>query len=159
MTARTLIAATAVALACVGCATRGTLQPATTCGYPFCTIDVRVVDDGSGGKKLELASGGNVNMMTRHRYAAILWTLQTDGYEFRGGSVRPHTGRAVPGKETTGQGAWDRQMIGTGCYYGVCSVTNANTERGTFYYDITVYPSAGTPGGPITIDPAIMNDP
>lgn len=153
------IVAVVAALLAAGCATRTTVQPGKDCGFPLCTVSVRVVDDGQGGKKLDLEGDGNIRMLTRHRLTAIMWKLQTDGYEFRGNSIHPHTGQPTPGKETTAQGAWDRQLIQGSTSWDTFYVTNLNTERATLYYDITVYPSYGTAGPPIRLDPAIFNDP
>ena len=123
-----------------------------------CWIDVRVVDDGKGGKKLEIEDDGNAKMPKKFRWVAIIWTLKTDGYEFRNDGIVPHTGRPIPGKDTTTQGTWDRQITrGSSGRWDQFYVWNLNSDRVTMYYDVKVYPYDG--GAPITLDPAIVNDP
>jgi hypothetical protein len=161
MTIKTFIAGTAVALVALGCATRDPMPfpVGKDCFYPACSVDVEVVDDGGGGKKLKVEGDGNLRMGTRHRLVAVIWNLRTPGYEFRGNSIRPHTSSATPGKVATATGVWERQIINHSYWYDSFSVTNRNTERLVLYYDITVYPSRGTSGQPVILDPAIMNDP
>ena len=154
-----LIAVAGLALMAGGCATRATIEPGKDCGFPACYVSVRVVDDGKGGKKLDVEDGGNIRMMTRHRLVALVWTLSADGYEFRYGSIRPHRHPAMPGKEPTPQGVWDSQLVGGGYSWNYYYATAMNTVDATMYYDITVYPSAGTGGPPISLDPVIVNDP
>lgn len=149
------------ALVVSGCATLDTapITNATDCFYPACSIDVTVVDDGKGGKILKAAEEGNVRMGTRHRVVAIVWNLRTPGYEFRGDSVAPRTTRATPGASITPPGVWSQEIYPHAYWWDNISVTNLNNERRTLYYDLTVYPSTGTPGKPLTLDAAILNDP
>ncbi len=153
--------ACAAALAAMGCATRDPMPFATAkdCFYPACSLDVEVVDDGAGGKKIKVEADGNVRMGTRHRVVAIVWRLRTPGYEMRYDSIRPHTGRSTPGKESTPRGVWESQMFPSGYSGDYVSITNLNTERVVMHYDIKLYPLRGLSGEPITLDPAIMNDP
>ena len=96
MTTTRLAIGIAATFLAAGCATRETAPYAQgkDCFYPACSIAVDVVDDGKGGKKLQVEADGNVRMGTRHRLVAIVWKLRTPGYEFRDSSVRPHAGRA-----------------------------------------------------------------
>ena len=161
MTPKNLVVAVAVTLVTSGCATLEPMPFASgkDCFYPSCSLAVEVVDDGRGGKRLKVEADGNVRMGTRHRLVAIIWNLKTPGYEFHGDSIYPHTGRATATKPSTGVGAWNQQILSHAYWNDSISVTNHNNERTVLYYDITVYPSFGTPGGPLTLDPAIMNDP
>jgi hypothetical protein len=160
MKMRTLVFGIAAALVSAGCATRDPMPFATgmDCFYPACSIDVEIVDDGSGGGKLKLAGDGNIRMGTRHRLVAIVWKIRTPGYEFRGDSIRPHSGRLVEGRPATNLGEWEQQILPHPYFYDTYSVTDRNSERTTLVYDITVYPSAGTAGKPITLSRTIVND-
>jgi len=163
MTLRTLSVALA-SLALAACATREPMPfaAATDCFFPICSIDVEVVDAPGGRKQLKLANDGNVRMGTRHRLVAIVWRLNTPGYEFRGDSIWPHTALGAAGTvgaERTSQGTWDRQIIALSNTFNTYSVTNQNRERLVLWYDITVYPARGTAGEPITAVRGIMNDP
>ena len=123
-----------------------------------CWIDVRVVDDGAGGQKLDIEDNGNARMPFKFRWVSIVWTVKTPGYELRADSIQPHAGRPVPGKETTSQGLWNRQIApGNSSRWDQFYVWNLNTEAVTMYYNIKVYPIDG--GAPIVVDPAIINDP
>ncbi|MCC7040848.1 MAG: hypothetical protein IT516_11130 [Burkholderiales bacterium] len=155
-----LIVAVAI-LGASGCATQDPkpFANAVECFYPACSIDVTVVDDGRGGKKLALTDDGNVQMGTRHKVVAIVWNMRTPGYEFRADSIEPHTRRAGPGKPATSAGVWANEIIAHGVAFDSISVTNLNNERRLLHYDVTVYPSRGTPGAPLTVGAAIMNDP
>ena len=161
MTMRTLAAGAAAALLLAGCATHDPkpFANATDCFYPSCAIDVEVIDDGSGGKKLKVADDGNVRMGTRHKVVAIVWNLRTAGYEFRGGSIAPHAVRARHDAPATSGGVWSQEIIAHPYWSDSISVTNLNNERRLLHYDLTVYPSRGTPGTPLKLDAAIMNDP
>lgn len=147
------------ALIATACATNVKMEPGKDCAFPACYLSVRVVDDGKGGKKIDIEGGGNVRMMNRHKLVAIVWSLKGTEYEFRSNSIRPHTGRDGDGKLTTTRGEWDKQLLPALASWDSYYVTNRNTERVTLYYDMTVYPATGTPGPPITLDPAIFNDP
>ena len=125
---------------------------AKDCFYPACVIDVAVVEEG-GVRKLKLTGDGNVRMGTRHRLTAIMWNLQTPGYEFRG--VQPAGATSVEG---TSLGS-DSQIINHGWWYNSVSLTNLNTEPVVLRYDITVYPDRTTGGSPVTATAGIMNDP
>ncbi len=161
MTIRSLGLAALAAFGLAGCTTLDYVPPvnATDCFYPACSIDVTVVDDGKGGKILKAAEDGNVRMGTRHRVVAIVWNLRTPGYEFRGNSVAPRSTRSAPGAPITPSGAWSQEIIPHSYWWDNISVTNLNNERRVLYYDLTVYPSLGTSGGPLTMDAAILNDP
>lgn len=161
MSLKHLLPGAAIALFAAGCATLDTapIVNATDCFYPACSIDVTVVDDGKGGKMLKAAEDGNVRMGTRHRVVAIVWNLRTPGYEFRGDSVAPRTTRSAPGVPVTPPGVWSQEIIPHGYWWDNISVTNLNNERRVLYYDLTVYPSFGTPGKPLSLDGAILNDP
>ncbi|MBK9117393.1 MAG: hypothetical protein IPM22_17670 [Betaproteobacteria bacterium] len=161
MVNRNLIAGVAVAWLMSACAT---LEPmpfanAKDCFYPACSLDVEVVDDGKGGKKLKVEGDGNVRMGTRHRLVAIVWNLKTPGYEFRGDSVLPHTGATARGMPANAPGAWSQTIVPHGYWYDSISVTSMNTERRLLNYDLTVYPASGTPGDYVTANAAILNDP
>jgi len=160
MTLRYLAAAAFAALL-AGCATYDPkpFANATDCFYPACSIDVEVVDDGKGGKMLKAAEDGNVRMGTRHKVVAIIWNLRTPGYEFRGNSVLPHTARSAPGMPITPPGVWSQEILPHSYGWDNISVTNLNNERRMLHYDLTVYPSFGTPGRPLKLDAAILNDP
>lgn len=161
MSLKHLLPGAAIALFVAGCATYDPtpFAKATDCFYPACSIDVTVVDDGKGGKVLEAAGGGNVLMGTRHRVVAIVWNLRTPGYEFRGDSVMPRTTRSAPDAPVTPAGVWSQEIIPHAYWWDNISVTNLNNGRGLLYYDLTVYPSMGTPGKPLTLGAAILNDP
>lgn len=154
-----IVAVTVVAAA--GCTTQEPkpFANATECFFPACAIDVAVVDDGRGGKKLSLADDGNVQMGTRQKVVAIVWNLRTPGYEFRIDSLGPHTRRAAPGAPMTASGVWAQEIIPHAVWSDNISVTNMNNERRALYYDLTVYPMRGTPGTPLTATATIMNDP
>ena len=160
MTTTRLAIGIAATFLVAGCATRETAPYAQgkDCFYPACSIAVDVVDDGKGGKKLQVEADGNVRMGTRHRLVAIVWNLRTPGYEFRGSSVRPHAGRVGESSLATSQGDWYAQIIPLGNWYDNYSVTNQNTERVALSYDLTVYPSFGTAGQPMSLNPVIVND-
>jgi len=160
MTTKILVIGIAATLLATGCATREPKPFAAgkDCFYPACTISVEVVDDGNGGKKLKVEDDGNIIMGTRHRLVAIVWNLRTPGYEFRGDSIRPHVGRLGENKPATNQGDWDQQIIPHANWYDSYSVTNHNSDRSTLSYDITVYPSHGTTGPPLSLNPVIAND-
>jgi hypothetical protein len=159
MTIKNIVVGVAVGLAASGCATLDPMPFATgkDCFYPSCSLDVQVVDDGAGGKKLKVEADGNVRMGTRHRLVAIIWNLKTPGYEFRGDSIAPHT-RSTAGNPASGLGAWTQQILPHNYLEESISVTDQNTERLILYYDLTVYPSRGTPGNPVTLGSAIAND-
>ena len=110
MTIKTPLLATLGVLALASCATREPMPfpTATNCFYPACVIDVAVVEEG-GVRKLKMANDGNVRMGTRHRLTAIVWNLQTPGYEFRGDSLRAR--RA---------GRSESQVIGHNWWYHSC---------------------------------------
>ncbi|MFO1316453.1 MAG: hypothetical protein U1F58_12690 [Burkholderiales bacterium] len=161
MTLRHLLAIAALALVATGCST---LDPkpfanATDCFYPACTIDVDVVDDGAGGKKLKAADDGNVRMGTRHRLVGIVWKLRTPGYEFRGDSVQPSRTRAAGVAPGLPAGSWSQEIRAHPYWFDTVSVTNINEGRSLLAYELTVYPIAGTPGKPVTLQAAIVNDP
>ena len=160
MTTKTLAIGIAATLLAAGCATRDPMPFATAkdCFYPACSIDVQVVDDGSGGKRLQVEAGGNVRMGTRHRLVAIIWKLRTPGYEFRGDSIGPHASQSAGNTYVTGLGEWQQQILPHAYWYDTYSVTDQNTERVTLSYNITVYPSFGTPGRPVSFNSAIAND-
>jgi hypothetical protein len=160
MTTKKLVLGIAATLVVAGCATRDPMPfpVAKDCYFLACSMDVEIVEDGSGGKRLKLEADGNVRMGTRHRYVAIIWNLRTPGYEFHGDSVRPHNARSAQNKPVTNLGEWQQQILPNGYWYDNYSVTNLNSERITLSYDLTVYPSFGTPGPPISINPAIVND-
>jgi len=159
MTTRTLPLIIASALSLASCATSEQMpfSTATNCFYPACVIDVAVVDEG-GVRKLKLTNDGNVRMGTRHRLTAIVWNLQTPGYEFRGFGVRPHAGATAVSKATS-VGQWDSQMISHNWWYNSVSMTNLNTEPVVLAYDITVYPDRTTGGAPLTATAGIVNVP
>ena len=161
MTPKNLVVAVAAALAAVACATTDPMPFATgkDCFYPSCSLDVEVVDDGNGGKKLKVEADGNLRMGTRHRLVAIIWNLKTPGYEFHGDSIYPHTRSAAGGDIATPLATWEAQMLRHAYYYDSFSVTNYNNGRAVIYYDITVYPAPGTQGRPLALASAIMNDP
>lgn len=150
----------AVALAAAGCTTLDPMPFASgkDCFYPACSVDVQVVDDGKGGKRLQVESDGNLRMGTRHRLVAIVWKLRTPGYEFRPDSILPHSSRQTPGMATTSYGTWTSQFMPHAYWTDTYSVTNQNSERGMYYYDITVYPDRFTQGEPLTFIAAIAND-
>ena len=149
MTIKTLLSATLCVLLLAACATRATMPfpTATNCFYPACAIDVAVVEE-DGVRKLKLANDGNVRMGTRHRLTAIVWNIQTPGYEFRGDSLKPQGGVA-----------WQSQVISHNWWYNSVSVTNLNTDPGVMRYEITVYPDRTVGGSPLTARAGIMNDP
>ena len=161
MLIRNLIAGVAVAGATAACTTLDPMPVANArdCFYPACALDVEVVDDGKGGKKLKVDGDGNVRMGTRHRLVAIVWNLKTPGYEFRGDSIAPRAGTPPSGLPPTPRGAWSQAIVPHGYWYDSISVTSMNTERQLLNYEITVYPSRGTPGDQVTAVAAIMNDP
>jgi hypothetical protein len=154
-----LVGVAAVALAAAGCTTLdpSPLPMAKECFYPSCSLNVEVIDDGRGGKRLRVEADGNIRMGTRHRLVAIVWNLKTPGYEFRGDSIYPRTAREA-GRPATGLGEWSGQILPHAYWYDSFSVTNLNSERRTLHYDITVYPDRSTPGQPITSGAAIAND-
>lgn len=160
MTMKTLVIGIAAALLSAGCATRDPVPFAAVkdCFYPACTIDVEIVEDGSGGKKLKLEGDGNIRMGTRHRLVAIIWKLRTPGYEFSWDSIRPNSGRSAATGPANNMGAWGEQILPHPYLYDTYSVTDRNSERITLLYDITVYPSFGTAGAPISLSRAIVND-
>lgn len=160
MTMKPFALGVAAALLLAGCATREPMpfKAATDCFYPSCSLDVEVVDDGKGGKQLKVTDDGNIRMGTRHKVVAIVWNLRTPGYEFRNSSVGPHTARSAVGKPITPPGVWSQEIYWHPVNFDSISVTNLNNDRRVLYYDLTVYPSRGTPGGPLTLDAAIMND-
>jgi len=130
---------------------------ATDCFYPACVIDVAVVDT-NGVRTLKMANDGNVRMGTRHRLTAIVWNIQTPGYEFRGNSLRPpaqSVAVAGPASATT----WDNQIINHNWSFNSVSVTDLNTEPALLRYQLTVYPDSTVGGEPVTVTRAIMNDP
>ncbi len=161
MNLKTILPAAAAVAFLASCATHEPMPfaAATDCFYPACAVNVEVVDDGKGGKKLKAHGDGNVRMGTRHKLVAIVWNLKTPGYEFRGDSLQPHSTASVQGKPTTSYGVWSQEIQNHGYWSDSISVTNMNNERRLLHYDLTVYPSFGTPGRPLSLDAAIMNDP
>lgn len=161
MSIRHLILVVLAALTVSGCATKDPMpfQAGTDCFYPACAVNVEVVDDGKGGKKLRADGDGNVRMGTRHKLVAIVWNLKTPGYEFRGDSLQPYSTATTKGKPTTPYGVWSQEIQTHGYWSDSISVTNMNNERRMLHYDLVVYPSFGTAGGPLSLDAAIMNDP
>jgi hypothetical protein len=143
MMMKPLVIGIAAALVSAGCATRDPMPFAAVkdCFYPACSIDVEIVDDGSG------------------RHVAIIWKLRTPGYEFSGDSVRPHSGRSAENRPATNLGEWEQQILPHPYQYDTYSVSDRNSERITLSYDVTVYPSFGTAGTPISLSRAIVNDP
>lgn len=128
MTLGKLVTYALAAMALAGC---NTLDPkpfanGKDCFYPACALDVQVVDDGKGGKKLQVEGDGNVRMGTRHKVVAIVWNLKTPGYEFRGDSVAPTTGAAARGRPGTALGAWHQEIAPHGYWPDSISVTNMN---------------------------------
>jgi hypothetical protein len=160
MTMKALVFGVAAALALAGCATRDPMPFAAVkdCFYPACSIDVEIVEDGSGGKKLKLEGDGNIRMGTRHRHVAIVWKIRTPGYEFSWDSIRPHSSRSAENRSVTNVGEWEQQILPHPYLYDTYSVSDRNSERTTLYYEITVYPSTGTAGTPISLSRAIVND-
>ncbi|MCC6193101.1 MAG: hypothetical protein IT518_01410 [Burkholderiales bacterium] len=160
MKAMTFAIGAAAALAAAGCTTLDPMPFATgkDCFYPACSLNVAVVDDGKGGKRLQVESDGNLRMGTRHRLVAIVWNLKTPGYEFRGDSINPHTSRQPPGTPRTSYGEWSSQILPHAYWTDNISVTNMNNDRGLLYYNITVYPDQYTQGEPMTFVAAIAND-
>src|SRR5262245_57221535 len=140
MTIKTPLVATLAVLALASCATREPMpfQAATNCYYPACVIDVAVVDEG-GVRKLKMTNDGNVRMGTRHRLTAIVWNIQTPGYEFRGSSIRPPSLNLASGVSAP-TGRWDSQIINHNWSFNSVSVTDLNTEPVVISYQITVYP-------------------
>ena len=159
MTTKTLLTCVAGALLLASCATRESMPfpTAKDCFYPACVIDVAVVEEG-GVRKLKLTGDGNVRMGTRHRLTAIVWNLQTPGYEFRGVGVQPHEGKTAMSKATS-LSHWESQMISHNWWYNSVSMTDLNTEPGVLVYDITVFPDRTTGGAPVTATAGIMNVP
>jgi hypothetical protein len=159
MTMKNFAIGAAVALAAAGCTTLDPMPFASgkDCLYPACSLNVAVVDDGRGGKRLQVEADGNLRMGSRHRLVAIIWNLKTPGYEFRGDSILPQAGRA-PGKPWTSYGSWSSQMTPHAYWFDTYSVTDLNTEAGILYYNITVYPDPYTPGAPMTFSAAVAND-
>jgi hypothetical protein len=86
----------------------------------------------------------------RDRLVAIVWKIRTPGYEFGWDSIRPRSGRLPDGSPATNLGEWEQQILPHPYAYDTYSVTDRNSERTTLYYDITVYPSFGTAGAPIS---------
>lgn len=161
MNLKTILLGVAAVAGLASCATPEPMPfaSATDCFYPMCSVNVEVVDDGKGGKKLTAYGDGNVRMGTRHKLVAIVWNLKTPGYEFRGDSLQPYSRANPRGKPTTPYGVWSQEIQTHGYWSDSISVTNMNNERRLLHYDLTVYPSFGTPGGPLSLDAAIMNDP
>lgn len=159
MTIKTPLLATLAVMALASCATRDPMPfpEATNCFYPACVIDVAVVEEG-GVRKLKMANDGNVRMGTRHRLTAIVWNLQTPGYEFRGSSIRP-TEAVTPTSGMSHAGLWDGQIINHNWSFHSVSVTDLNTEVAVLRYDITVYPDRIVGGNPVSATRAIMNNP
>jgi hypothetical protein len=159
MTTKTPLFATLAVLALASCATRDPMPfaEATNCFYPACVINVAVVDEG-GVRKLRMTNDGNVRMGTRHRLTAIVWNLQTPGYEFRGNSIRP-AAITAPAGGLSPAGLWGSQIIDHNWSFYSVSVTDLNTERAVMAYDITVYPDGIVRGDPVTATRGIVNDP
>src|SRR4051794_21055471 len=111
MTTKTLLFACLGVVALASCATREPMpsSSATECFYPACVIDVAVVET-NGVRTLKMANDGNVRMGTRHRLTAIVWNIQTPGYEFRGGSIRTPA-QATPVAGVASAAMWDNQII------------------------------------------------
>ncbi len=149
MNARNLLGSVALCIAFL--AGSPAAHAAKGCLMFACWIDVSVVDDGAGGKKLVLEEDGNVQLNRWTRFVSVTWTLKTPGYEFRDRSIAP---------KNTSAGAWNRQIVTINLpAANSIWLTDRNTEKVNLDYTITVYPAAGTPGRPIVVDPAIMNDP
>ena len=158
MTIKTPLLATLGVLALASCATNEPMPfpAATNCFYPACVIDVAVVEEG-GVRKLKLANDGNVRMGTRHRLTAIVWNIQTPGYEFRGNSIQPSAAGTASAYRNSG--TWDNQIINHAWNWTTVSVTDLNTEPVVIAYEITVYPDRSIGGDPLTATRGIMNNP
>jgi hypothetical protein len=150
---KTALLATLAVTALASCATREPMPFASAkdCFYPACVIDVAVVEEG-GVRKLKMTDDGNVRMGTRHRLTAIVWNMQTPGYEFRGSSIQPAGG---PGS----LGVWENQIINHNWNFNSVSVTDLNTEPAVLRYSITVYPDRSLGGSPVSGTYGIMNNP
>jgi hypothetical protein len=159
MTTKTPIVAVLGVLALASCATREPMPfpTATDCFYPACVIDVAVVEEG-GVRALKMTNDGNVRMGTRHRLTAIVWNIQTPGYEFRGGSVQSPSAM-TPTAGTASAGVWDSQIINHNWSFNSVSVTDLNTEPAVMRYELTVYPDRTVGGEPVRATRAIMNNP
>lgn len=158
MTTKTPLLAALGVLALASCATRdpSPFPTATDCFYPACVIRVAVVEEG-GVRKLKMTNDGNVRMGTRQRLTAIVWNLETPGYEFRGASVYPPQGSTQGAWANAGK--WDSQMINHNWSFHSVSLTDLNTEHGVLRYQITVYPDRTVGGDPVTATSGIVNDP
>jgi hypothetical protein len=145
-------------LALASCATRDPLPfpEATDCFYPACVINVAVVEEG-GVRKLKMRNDGNVRMGTRHRLTAIVWNIETPGYEFRGNSIGPPSATGRGGYANAGM--WEQQILNHYWSYHSVSVTDLNTEPAVLQYQITVYPDRVVGGDPVTATRGIMNNP
>jgi hypothetical protein len=160
MNVKTLISAPFLVLLACSCASQPEVMPTNykTCWFVYCSIEVKVVPNGSDWK-LDLEKDGNVRVIWSN--TRITWNLTTPTWEFRGQqSIHPHTGPPVGDKMTTAQGVWNRQMaVGQSSATQIWMTDLALDRKITLFYDIAVFPAQGNQNRPPPpVDPAIMND-
>ena len=124
---------------------------------PGSSCDVVVTVTGAPPGPVVVAAR-DIRMEKQKRNVMITWKLADDSsFEFRAGSIRPHTGAPAGSKPTTTQAAWDAQIQFQNTNGKQYKAKNKNDAAARLSYDITVYHKAT--GAPYTLDPVIFNDP
>lgn len=124
---------------------------------PGNSCDVLVTVTGSPDAPVVRVSATELRMKRGARNPVITWKLDAADYEFRQASIRPYTGPAKAGKQTTTQAAWDDQCTRLNTSGTAIRIRNKNTQAVTLFYDVTVFHKAS--GRSFTLDPALINDP
>jgi len=152
-----LFCAVTVAVIVGGCSTPGSGPPRslTTKQCPPAACDATITVDSAGNISID----ADVLKMSPHdRDTVITWILDAPNtYEFRAGSITPHTGAPTSGKETTSQSTWNSQIRHQVNTAKRVIAINKNDDKVTLYYDVKVYVK-GTQNF-VGIDPAMANDP
>lgn len=124
---------------------------------PSNSCDVTVTVTGTPDAPVVQVSATELRMKRGARDPVITWKLVASGYEFRQESIRPFTGAAKGGKQTTTQAAWNDQCTRLNTTGTAIRIRNKNTKAVTLFYDVTVFHKAS--GRSFTLDPALVNDP
>ena len=141
MNTRGIFCGLVAAVLLAACASPGPPGRSETCTAAQCELDVSVV-----GSPPRVRVNIETLTVRGNRNVAIAWNLKSDQYEFKDDSIQFYDPRAAREFSAPTAGEKGAQV----------RLTNRNSEKGEWGYQIKVYEKAT--GKWIPLDPAIFND-